>query len=168
VIDRDDTPATWDERATLLAMLDYARATAVAKCAGLSDEGARKAPIPTSPLMTVAGVLNHVRWVEHGWIEVEFLGGEDRAPWTEDAPDREFEVALDVPLAQIVEEYEGQCERLRAIVADHDLDERAAKPIDTGEHPTLRWVLFHLVEETSRHNGHLDLLRELADGATGT
>ena len=165
--DRDDLPATWDERGTLVAMLDYARATAVAKCEGISDEDARTAPLPGSPLMTVAGVLNHVRWVEYGWVQVGFLGEEDHAPWV-DGEDREFEVALDVPLAQLVAEYEAQSERYDALVAGLDLDQRSLNPMDTGDHPTLRWVLLHLLEETSRHNGHLDVLRELADGVTGT
>jgi hypothetical protein len=31
----------------------------------------------------------------------------------------------------------------------------------------LRWVLMHLLEETARHAGHADILRELIDGSTG-
>jgi uncharacterized damage-inducible protein DinB len=167
VSDRTDLPTTWDERATLATFLDYARATAVFKARGLSDDDARKAPLPGSPLMSVAGVVNHLRWVEHFWIESQFLGGEDRGPWTDEEPDREFSMVSEVPLAQVLEEYEAQSERFGALVAGPDLDERAQKPVSTGELVTLRWVLFHLLEETARHNGHLDILRELADGVTG-
>ncbi|GAA2205552.1 hypothetical protein GCM10009850_010100 [Nonomuraea monospora] len=81
---RTDTPASWDERSTLIALHDFTRATAVAKCEGLSDEDARRAPLATSPLMTISGVINHLRWNEHYWFEVMFLGGEDRAPWTDE------------------------------------------------------------------------------------
>ena len=165
--ERTDLPPTWDERATLTTFLDYARATAVLKATGLSDELARTAPLPSSPLMTVAGVVNHLRWVEHCWIEAQFLGGEDCGPWTDEEPDREFTLATELPLAEVVCEYEAQSARFRTLVAAHDLDERAREPMRTGELVTLRWVLFHLLEETARHNGHLDILRELADGVTG-
>jgi hypothetical protein len=53
------------------------------------------------------------------------------------------------------------------LVAGRDLDERAQRPLRSGEHATLRWILLHLVEETARHNGHLDIVRELVDGVTG-
>ena len=52
-------------------------------------------------------------------------------------------------------------------LAGLDLDDLSSTPFRSGEKPTLRWVLLHLVEENTRHNGHLDILRELADGRTG-
>jgi hypothetical protein len=52
-------------------------------------------------------------------------------------------------------------------VGGPDLGARSATPPRSGETPTLRWVVLHLIEENARHNGHLDLLRELADGVTG-
>ncbi|WP_326786375.1 DinB family protein [Streptomyces sp. NBC_00151] len=164
---RTDTPPTFDDRATLITFLDYVRATVHAKCEGLSDENARKAFLPGSPLMTVAGLVNHVRWVEYYWLRVMFQGGEDILPGTEEDPDREFRIALDVPLAELLDEYEEQCAEFRELVAGLDLDSRAALPISDGRHVALRWVLMHLVEEIARHNGHIDVLRELADGVTG-
>ncbi|MDT0482739.1 MULTISPECIES: DinB family protein [Streptomyces] len=164
---RTDTPPTFDERATLVTFLDYVRATVHAKCEGLSDEDARKALLPESPLMTVAGLVSHVHWVENYWISVVLLGGENIHPGTEEDPDREFRIALDVPLAQLLDAYEKQCAEYRELVVGLDLETRAALPISDGRHVTLRWVLMHLVEEIARHNGHIDILRELADGVTG-
>lgn len=164
---RTDTPPAWDERTTLDTFLDYARATVRAKCEGLSDENARAAPLPGSPLTTISGLVSHVKWVEYSWIETNFFGGEDGGPWTEDDPDREMRLGLSTPLAQLLDEYDAQCDRYRALLADVDLDQRAARPFRSGEHPTLRWILIHLVEETARHNGHIDILREMADGVTG-
>jgi hypothetical protein len=69
---RTDTPRTWDERTQLATFLDYARDTARAKCEGVSEEDARKAPLPGSPLMTVCGLISRPRWVEHHWIQVMF------------------------------------------------------------------------------------------------
>ncbi|MFF0185416.1 DinB family protein [Streptomyces sp. NPDC005244] len=164
---RTDTPAAWDERTQLTTFLDYARATARAKCEGLSEEDARKAPLPGSPLMTLSGVVNHLRWVEYSWLQVVFLGEEDKGPWTDEDPDREMSMAVGIPLAEILDAYEEQSTRYRELVAAHDLDAKAERTIRDGRHVDLRWILLHLVEETSRHNGHLDILRELADGRTG-
>ncbi|WP_030022836.1 DUF664 domain-containing protein, partial [Streptomyces monomycini] len=57
----DDTPPVWDERTQLTTFLDYTRETARTKCEGISAENARKALLPGSPLMTVSGVINHLR-----------------------------------------------------------------------------------------------------------
>ncbi|GAA2959383.1 DinB family protein [Streptomyces enissocaesilis] len=165
---RTDEPPTPDERASLATFLDYVRDTARAKCDGVSPEDARKAPLPGSPLMTLCGLISHLHWVEYYWFQVVFLGEEDEGPWTDEDPDREMRVALDVPLANLLAAYEAQCVRYRKLVAEHDLDTEAKRARRNGKHPNLRWILLHLIEETARHNGHLDILRELADGRTGS
>lgn len=164
---RTDMPPSWDERAMLTTFLDYARATAVAKCEGLSAELSGQAPLPGSPLMTVGGLISHLRWVEHWWVEVIFLGEEDRGPWTDEDPDREMRLGAELALTDLVAEYEEQSARFREVIAATDLSATAKRPVRDGTHVTLGWVLMHLIEETSRHNGHLDILREMADGTTG-
>lgn len=164
----DDIPSSWDERTILTTFLDYARDTVHAKCAGLQDAGARRAPLPGSPLMTISGVVNHLRWVESSWIEATLLGRTIDPPWTDDDPDREFRVALEVPLTQLLAEYRAVCARHRDLVASLDLDTPSRGTLAWRTEPvTLRWILFHLTEETARHNGHIDILRELADGTRG-
>ena len=148
-------------------MLQYTRDTAAEKCRGLSDELARSAPLASSPLTTVGGVVNHMRWVEHSWIENRFVGGPDLGPWTDDSPDQEFVDGASTSLAVVVADYAAQADRTDAIIAEHDLDDQSALALRSGVHPTLRWVLLHLIEENARHNGHLDILREIADGAVG-
>jgi uncharacterized damage-inducible protein DinB len=162
-----DTPATWDERTTLTTMLGYTRATVRLKCEGLSDDLARRAPLPTSPLTSISGLVSHLRWVEYSWFETVYLGKPDEGPWTDEEPDREMSYRLDVPLATLLDEYEAQSARYDELVRDADLDSTAQKTLSDGRHPTLRWILLHLIEETARHNGHLDILRETADGVTG-
>lgn len=163
----NDTPPAWDDRTQLTTFLDYARGTARAKCEGVSEENARKALLPGSPLMTMSGVINHLRWVEYYWFQVVFLGEEDRAPMTDEDPDREMRIAVDFPLAQLLDEYAEQSSRYRELVAGNDLDRQAVRTIRNGVHVDLRWIVHHLIEETARHNGHLDILRELLDGVTG-
>jgi len=163
----DDIPASWDERTSLVTMLDYARDTLRLKCDGLSDEHARAAPLVTSPLMSIAGLVSHARWVENDWFDWIFLGGEDLGPWTEEEPDREFTVALEAPLSQLLAQYAADAARHRETAAGTDLNAHSVRTISTGETVTMRWVLLHLVEETARHAGHADFLREAIDGTVG-
>jgi uncharacterized damage-inducible protein DinB len=164
---RTDVPPAWDERSTLTTLLDYTRATVHAKCVSISAAHARQAPLGTSPLISISGLVNHLRWVEYGWIQRAIFGQPDRGPWTDDDPDREMRIAVEVPIGQLLDEYKAQCAQNRAAIATLDLDSRSQRKISTGETVTLRWILLHLIEETARHNGHIDLLREMADGVTG-
>ncbi|MFE1955461.1 DinB family protein [Streptomyces sp. NPDC059524] len=164
----DDTPAAWDDRTQLTTFLDYARDTARAKCEGVSAEHARTALLPGSPLMTLSGLINHLRWVEYFWFQVVFLGEEDEGPWTDEDPDREMRIAVDIPLPELLDAYAEQSARYREIVAKHPLDTKAHRTTRPGQEIDLRWILHHLTEETARHNGHLDILREMLDGKTGS
>jgi uncharacterized damage-inducible protein DinB len=164
----DDVPASWDDRTILTAFLDYARDTVHAKCMDLSDADARRALLPGSPLMTISGLVSHLRWVETSWLEGKLLGRAIDAPWTDEDPDREFRIAVEVPLAQLLADYHAACARHRDLVASLDLDTPSRGELGWRTEPvTLRWILFHLTEETARHNGHIDILRELADGTRG-
>jgi uncharacterized damage-inducible protein DinB len=165
----DDIPVSWGERTVLTTMLDYVRDTVHVKCAGISEENARRAPLPGSPLMTISGLVSHLHRVEFYWLEVVLLGTPNIGPWTDDEdPDREMRIAVDIPIAQLLGEYRDSCARHRELVTALDLDTPSAGQLDWRTEPvTLRWILFHLIEETARHNGHLDILREMADGVTG-
>ncbi len=165
---RTDIPPAWDERTTLLSLLDYTRQTARDKCAGIAAEFVGATPLATSPFTSIGGVVNHMRWVEFSWIAHRFAGEPDIAPWTDEEPNREFTIGAQMPIEQTLREYEEQAARTDAIIAGHDLDDRSPTPLrDTGEHPTLRWVILHLIEENARHNGQLDILREMLDGTIG-
>lgn len=164
---RTDTPPALDERSILQTMLAYVRETAIEKVAGLSDELVVAAPIATSPLTNPASLLNHLRWVEFDWIETRFLGGEDIGPWTEEDPDGEMTQGLSMTADEVIAAYRAQTKRCDELVAGTDLDTLSVEEL-RDFHPNLRWILNHLVEETARHNGHLDILREMADGSTGS
>lgn len=163
---RTDIPEAFDERSVLLQMLLYTQQTAAEKVRGLSEAQARLAPIETSPLMTPANVLNHLRWVERSWINTDLLGGEDDGPWTDDDPDAEFAEGSLLPLSDVLRLYDEEAARTRAVFSTIDLDTPMAATT-RADPRTARWILVHLIEETARHNGHLDLMRELADGSVG-
>ncbi|MCF6521739.1 DinB family protein [Streptomyces sp. JJ36] len=164
---RTRPPKSADERTQLLGWLDMQRALIPWKCEGLSDEDAHRPVLPSSPLMTMAGLVSHLRWVEHAWFEVILLGGPADSPqFDQDAPEDADMQVEGVPLAQLLEEYERQCVRSNEIIADHALADVSRHP-EFARDATLRWILFHMVEETARHAGHADAIRELLDGERG-
>lgn len=114
-----------DERIQLVGWLDLQRAIVHWKCEGLSEQDAHRAVLPTSPLMTMAGIVSHLRWVER------------------------------------------QCRISNEIIAQHSLEESGRHPDFKSAGATLRWMLIHMVEETARHAGHADIIRELLDGSKG-
>lgn len=151
------------ERDTLTGVLDFLRATVVNKVAGLTDTDAFKKAAPPSTL-TAAGVVKHLTGVERFWFSIDFAGADVPWPWPDEDPHGGFEIAPGATLARIVADYVAECERSRQVVAGHGLDDRA---MGEGMTFNLRHALVHMVEETARHCGHLDLLRERIDGTVG-
>jgi uncharacterized damage-inducible protein DinB len=164
---RTRPPFVADERTQLIGWLDLQRALVHWKCEGLSEDDAHRAVLPSSPLMTMAGLVSHLRWVEHCWFEVLFLGrpAADN-PQFGDVEDADMMVD-EIPLAQLLAEYEQQCAASNEIAAAHSLDDVGRHPDFKSAAATLRWMVIHMVEETGRHLGHADAIRELLDGTTG-
>jgi uncharacterized damage-inducible protein DinB len=163
---RERPPPTADERTLVVGWLDLQRALIPWKCEGLSEADAHRGVLaPTSPLMSLAGLVSHLRWVEHCWFEVILLNRpSEENPLFGDVEDAELDVA-DVPLERLLAEYAAQCAVSDEIVAAHDLDAVASHATYGGT--SLRWILLHMLEETARHAGHADVIRELLDGRKG-
>jgi hypothetical protein len=166
---RVDPPRQSGERETLEAFLDYYRGTIEWKVSGMSDEDLRRVVVPSgwSPL----GMVKHLGYVERNWFH-DKLAGEPQipGPWTDEDPDADFRVEPDETTQEILAFYRSECDRSRSIAAGHSLDDLAAEwPADRPpeRRPNLRWIYVHLIEETARHAGHLDVAREQIDGATG-
>lgn len=163
VDDRPQPPHAGDERDVLSGFLDFQRATVVQKVAGLSDAQASRSLLP-SRLTTAAGIVKHLRYVEQWWF-AQVVDGQDLPEiWSAEDPDAEWRVEPDETLAHLVEAYLTQCARSRQILARHELDDTAAH--HESDH-TVRFALVQMIEETARHAGHLDAIRELTDGTTG-
>jgi uncharacterized damage-inducible protein DinB len=157
------------ERDMVGQYLDYQRATMLAKADGLSREQLARPHPPSS--LTLAGLLYHLALVEESWMEVRFAGRPEREPWAgidwDADPEWEFRTSATLEADQVRERYREACERSREVAAAAtDLDQLSVAHRD-GQHFTLRWVLLHLMEETARHAGHADLIREAIDGQTG-
>jgi dienelactone hydrolase/uncharacterized damage-inducible protein DinB len=158
------------ERELLGQYLDFQRRTVLAKTEGLNREQMTRRHPPSA--LTLAGVLYHLALVEETWLEVRFLGLPVREPWTgvdfDADPEWEFRTSAELEPEQLRQRYRQACVRGReaAIQAD-GLDQLSVQPLGDGRRFTLRWVLLHLLEETARHAGHADLLREAIDGTVG-
>lgn len=158
-----------DERLLLGQYLDYQRATFLDKLVGLDrDQLAMRTP-PSS--LTLIGLCNHLALVEDSWFQVVLRDDPPQPWWTDvvwdDDPDWEFTTAPTLEPDVVVGRYLDACERSRTTTAALDLDHLATNPRPNGETVSLRWILLHMIEETARHNGHADFLREAIDGTTG-
>jgi uncharacterized damage-inducible protein DinB len=172
-VPRLDPDLAADELTSLSQFLDFHRATLVHKVSGLSTEQLTERAIPSSAI-TLAGMLKHLALVEDDWFQVKFLGRPEVEPWAS-APfdvdrDWDWHSAVDDSPQALFQLYDVACARSRVAVADvgGDLDTlSAATDPQTGERFSLRWIMLHMIEETARHNGHVDLIREAIDGSVG-
>jgi uncharacterized damage-inducible protein DinB len=170
---RPEPPSAGDELATLLGFLDYQRATLEWKCSGLDAAGL--AATTATSTMTLGGMLKHLALVEDQWCSQRLLGRPAAPPWdTVDwAADYDWDwhsAAEDAP-DQLRALWLSSVAHSRACVTEAlgrgGLDQLAPYTDRAGDTPSLRWILFHLIEEYARHNGHADLIRESVDGQTG-
>lgn len=154
-----------DELRLHLEFLAFLRATAVNKVAGLSAELAAATPLPSSPRMSALGVLKHLTAAERWWLSIE-AGGADLPSLWAGSPDPSWDLAPDDDPASVVAAYQAEWAHSGASLTGLKPGDRTRRGGPESEF-TVRWVLEHLVQETARHVGHLDILRELADGEVG-
>jgi uncharacterized damage-inducible protein DinB len=166
--ERVDPNSTSDEFTSLTQYLDFQRATILLKTEGLTHEQLNQTLSPST--LTLGGLLKHLALVEDAWIHDRFCGLPKIEPWAS-APldvdeDWDFHsAAIDSP-EELRALYKAACERSRVAIVGVPLDQLAVAQRKVGDW-TLRWVLLHLIEETARHAGHADLLRESIDGVVG-
>jgi hypothetical protein len=156
-----------DERATLEAFLDMMRADVAGRLRGVGEQDARRSTVPSGT--SLGGLIRHLTWVEIEWFE-QVLGRTPAdqlppSPCTDEDPDADFRLEDEHTVDGVLDAYRQQCARSRDILAKFDLG-------DTVPHGHLgtvsaRWVLIHMIEETARHAGHADIIREQIDGVSG-
>ncbi|MCZ7379153.1 DinB family protein [Micromonospora sp. WMMC250] len=155
---------TGDERAVLSSFLDFHRGVLLRKLRGLSDADAGRRLVPSAT--TLAGLVKHLTLVERNWFPTLLAPepGDVYLTSEEDAV-ASFTLGGQETVAELVAAYEQACARSRAVAASFDLDHVVPHP-QLGE-VSVRWILVHMIEETARHAGHADILRELTDGECG-
>ena len=163
---RDERVALASEREALESFLDSQREGLLRKIEGLDDEMARKAPTASS--LSLLGLVKHAATWERRWFQV-LMGGRDfpnEWPTVLSEPsDADMMVDENDTVDHWIAYYREQIKQSRAVTASMDLDSPCARP-DIIE-CNVRYVLFHMIEETARHAGHADIIRETLDGSRG-
>ncbi|KUN56446.1 hypothetical protein AQJ43_02215 [Streptomyces avermitilis] len=155
-------PYTGGEKESLHASLDRHRDAVLWKLAGLDDEQGRRVMTPSGT--SLLGLVKHLASVEYGWFCRTF-GREVEPLWFDPFSEEDMRAGPDETTDGIIEFYGRARTAADRAIAELSLDDLGTSW--NGTRVSLRWVLIRMVEETARHAGHMDILRELIDGATG-
>jgi hypothetical protein len=156
-------PFTGGEKESLRASLDRHRDVVLWKLEGLGSEQARRAVTPSGT--NLLGLVKHLAAVEYAWFCDTFGRATEPLPFDEDDPEADLRAGPHESVEDIVAFYHRARTAADEVIGDLDLDDLGTAWF--GDPVSLRWVLIHMVEETARHAGHMDIVRELLDGATG-
>jgi uncharacterized damage-inducible protein DinB len=157
----DELVSTGNEREVLETFLDLYRGVVGRKLAGVDEEQARRRLVP-SPT-TLAGIVKHLASVEREWFQVTLA--QRSSGHTIASGDADWRIESDETIEGLLNDYEQACAQSRQTAARFGLDDKAPHP-RLGQ-VSLRWIYVHLIEETARHAGHADILREQTDGRVG-
>lgn len=161
-------PPVENEREGLLAYLTQQRDAIRISAFGLTDEQARLTP--TAGTLSIGGLVKHLSHMERGWMDIILQRHREAG---QEEYEANFRLGAGETLAGVLEEYRDAADGTAAVVAGiANLAQPVPVPRDQPWFPrdveswSVRWVLFHLIEETARHAGHADIVREAIDGAT--
>ena len=164
--ERTGPPSFGSEREMLRAFLDYHRQTLAMKCQGLTDEELRQQSVPTTTL-SLLGLVRHLAEVERAWFRRVFEDNGAPMVWSDEI---DFQAAYDASNSTRAEAFgawEAEVENSRRIEREAGSLDLAGRQPRWDEEVSLRMVMFHVLLEYGRHNGHADLLREAVDGTVG-
>jgi hypothetical protein len=156
-------PFTGGEKESLQVSLDRHRDAVLWKLEGLNDADLRRSMTPSGT--NLLGLVKHLAAVEYGWFCDTFGRPTEPLPFDEDDPDADLRVRPDETTAEVLAFYARARAAADRVIGEVELEETGTAWF--GDPVSLRWVLIHMVEETARHAGHVDILRELIDGMTG-
>jgi uncharacterized damage-inducible protein DinB len=156
-------PFTGAEKESLKVSLDRHRDAVLWKLEGLGDDDLRRPMVPSGT--SLLGLVKHLGSVEYGWFCETFGRDTEPLPFDENDPDSDMRARPDETTEDVLAFY-GRARAAADLVID-ELDVEDTGTAWFGETVTMRWVLIHMVEETARHAGHIDILRELIDGMAG-
>ena len=155
--DSRQTVGMASELEELRTALDRLRASVLRKLTGLSDADARRSTVPSGT--NIAGLVQHLTFVESLWFEEIVSGG------SAGRGKRSMQVDQSVSLATLRSQYRAACTASNAIISS--VGDADAPVTRAGKTHDLRWAILSVLEETARHAGHADIIREQIDGRTG-
>ena len=162
---RPQPPRAADPVTLTYAFHVFSRETLIRKLDGLSDADQRRTALPSGTSML--GLFKHCIHVERLWIAYAMGGMDVEFPWTEEDEEADWKVGPDESVETLVALARKEAARSAAIIPTLTWDEIGKSPRCVEEGLTVGWILSHLVWEVGRHLGQMDVMREMADGATG-
>ena len=119
--------------------------------------------VPLRSHWTVAGLLNHQRYVIRFWIANVVVGADLPVPWTDDLPHEDWNADPEAAIETFVEALRQEWKDALSLLAEYPPGELASLADDDGSRPTVDWVLSHLLAEVARHAGHMDAVCEMLE-----
>jgi hypothetical protein len=157
-------PPVPDELTGLTVFLDMQRAAIARKLSALSDQDARRRA--TASTLSLLGIVKHLGHVERRWFQAALAGRHMPGVWPVEDRESEYRVDEDDTVESVLVFYEAMVAESRSITAEVASPDAPCRHPDAA-HWSLRWILLHMIEETARHAGHADIIRESIDGVTG-
>jgi uncharacterized damage-inducible protein DinB len=163
---RYGTPVAGNEKEVLGGFLDHYRRTLLHICEDLSEEQLRRPMVPSGT--SLLGLVKHLAYCERSWFQERIANEPVEYPYVEDDdPDADFRIEEGETAQEIFDLYEEQCAISRRILEATSLEHVVDYPDRIADY-NVRWIAVHMIEETARHAGHADIIREQLDGRTGT
>ena len=156
-------PFTGAEKESLKVSLDRHRDAILWKLEGLSDDDLRRRLVPSGT--SLLGLVKHLGAVEYGWFCTTFGRTTEPLPFDEDDPEADLRIRPEETTEDVLAFYGRARAAADQVIGELDVEDTGTAWF--GDTVTMRWVLIHMVEETARHAGHVDILRELIDGMAG-
>ena len=169
-------PPVGDDRDALLKFMAHHQAAFFAVAYGLTDDQARSTPSVSS--LSIGGLIKHATGVQRGWLQrvvsAPDVPAPDERPFEQRAAEYQDEYLMreDEKLVDLLDAFKAQNAETLRVFGEADLDTPVPVPRDAPWFPSdidfwsIRWVVFHLLNELARHAGHADIIRESIDGAT--
>jgi len=159
----DAYPITGDEGPMVVSILNKQREVILWKLEGLSDKELRRSMTPSGT--NLLGLVKHLAAVEYGWFCTTFDRSTEELPFDADDEDADLRVNDDESTEDVLAFYRRACDAADLAMSEIGLDGEGTAWF--GDTVSMRWVILHMIEETARHAGHADILREMLDGTTG-
>ena len=163
--ERYGTPVAGNEKEVLSGFLDHYRRTLVDICEGLDEEELRRPMVPSGT--SLLAILKHLAYTERGWFQENIANEPFEYPFdTTENPDADWILEPNDSFETVLKVYEESCAKSREILDAVSLDDMVTGSQRSADY-NVRWVVLHMIEETARHVGHADIIRELIDSKTG-
>ena len=163
-----EVPYLGGEKESLHASLDRHRDAVLWELEGLDDEQLRRGLVPSGT--NLLGLVKHLASIEFGWFCETFGRPSEWIPWDPEDGDADARIRPDETTDDILAFYARARSAADRVIKELTLEDQhpTVPGLGSGEAVSLRWILIHVLEDTVRHLGHMDILRELIDGRTGS